>query len=821
MKITHPNLKLAFCGLLATSLLTACGGGSSSSAGTGAGTDSRTYQQGYARGTVDTVDTMLDDLRRLQASLAGTGAPAQTSRGTLGRSFNLLEPRQRGTLATALATYIAQVEAARDAAAAATAGTAEAEAAQAAANAALQALQLVVAADTAARVSGLSNSQAAQDAAIRALTRIGEVDPEASDAQEQINTALGTALTEAQAAVDQLAAELARTQAQLGQQEGSNTGVVNQLQQQLTAAEAARDAARAGLNELTPRFGSSPGVQGATASRTASTTYHPRRTGVQVWFARGNSNARDNFDPTKGWPYNTRYTIENFGDPATGGIDLDPDAVPYRSGNRRVFAATSPNTAHFPGRGKVYRGELRFVRDGDTNANNNHGVNDWIYGVAHRLIEQGVDAEPCSGAQDPADGMTCPSGTPGDGNPSGAITSGKQGAGGTPDTATNAGRWNNWDAAASMTFQYKADGGFTMGFGGTGVIFGDLERYAAKGEKNCGTNSDEYCDEPGTANVEISFGAPQADPYGVPDTNYWNVRTPSPRLPGVAAADSQANAITPGAPNSGPGLDAAGDQIEDHDMGRYELLLSSYAGADRRLAYAAYGLFNFVDTATATHRVGRMQLFHYGLDAFADDDGRRPTDLTGNDVLEGTFRGHTTAWIVTSSGNQENTARFNVVQNLFRTRGNLEMRACIGAADTSCTIQNFASTPSALAVNTVTGRITDLEYAWQNRPGGYWTKRDGGIGTKFLQNENARVELYPAAIQPDGTYAGVAVPDNIDGGRRGVYEGAFYGPAGAGLETAGTWQINIAAWHETVDAIIGSFGAVCEGTCKPEPPASQ
>ena len=362
-----------------------------------------------------------------------------------------------------------------------------------------------------------------------------------------------------------------------------------------------------------------------------------------------------------------------------------------------------------------------------------------------------------------------------------------------------------------MTFQYKSSGGFTMGFGGEGVIFSDLERYTAKGGNNCGTGTDEYCDEPNTTNVEISFGAPQADPYGQPDTNYWNIRAPSPRLPGNPAADSQANAVA-------FDVTQPGDQVAGHDVGRYELFLSNYAGAARRLAYAAYGLFNFADLTSTSQRVGRMQLFHYGLDAFADSDGRRPTDLTGNDVIEGTFRGHTTAWIVTSDTKQSGSVgRFAHIKNLFRARGDLEIRACIGAAGTSCTIQNFDSSPSALAVNTVTGSITDLEYAWGNRPG-FWTKsQDGGIekGGVLGEDERASVLLQPATIEVGGAYSGVARPLWIEGAANGTYEGAFYGPAGAGLETAGTWRINMAAWHPEMDAIIGSFGAVCEGTCRP------
>ena len=782
MRIKRSDCKLAVCCLLAATLLPACSGSSSTSAGAG-GPGSRTYQQGYAAGTVATLDIVLEDLRAVQASLAGSGAPAQTSRGTLGRSFASLEPRQRATLAASLLAFITRVTAARDAAAASTAGTDEAQAAQEAADDALRALQLVITADTADRAGG---DEQVQTAAIAALNQITRVDVTMPDARDQIDEALNNALRAARTEVADLERQLAAAQAavaQAGTAAGTAAETITRLQASLTTAQNS-------LNELTASFGSSPGFS-ATGTRTAGTTYHARRTGATIWFD-------PTFDPTGPWSVATDYNLVSRGTAVTGGFDLTPDPVVYNpaGSNRRVFTATSPNTSHFPGRGKVYRGELRHILDGNTNAADNNAHQDWLYGVDHRLVEQGVEAEACSGAESAADGTTCWGGRT-DGN--------------SASIDTNAARYNNWDAPASMTFQYKSSGGFTMGFGGTGVIFGDLERYTAKGGNNCGTGMDEYCDEPNTANVEISFGAPSPDPYGESDTNYWNVQVPSPRLPANDAADSQANAVT-------IDFTQPGDQIADHDFGQYELLLSNYAGASRRLAYAAYGLFNFVDFTTHNPRIGRMQLFHYGLDAFADRDGRKPTDLTGSNTIEGTFRGHTTAYIVTSRDKREDGSRHENIQNLFRARGEIELRACIGAAGTSCTLQNFASTPSALAANTIAGSITELEYAFHNRPGFHWTKSPaGGIEGIPFDKAVAKVRLDPASIQDDGSFSGRTAGDFTGGGtRRGTYEGAFYGPAGAGLETAGTWRLNAAAWDGNEwDAVIGSFGAVCEGTCRP------
>ena len=290
----------------------------------------------------------------------------------------------------------------------------------------------------------------------------------------------------------------------------------------------------------------------------------------------------------------------------------------------------------------------------------------------------------------------------------------------------------------------------------------------AKGQKNCGSGRDEYCDEPTIANVEIS-------------------------------------------------------------LGQYELLLSNYAGANCRLAYAAYGLLNFGGSAVTPQRIGRMQIFHHGLDAFADSAGRRATDLSGSSRLEGTFRGKTMAWIVTSKTKRQLPGRFDSIENLFRTRGDIELRACIGGS--TCALQDFTpTTPVALPADMIAGRITNLEYVLGNRPGGHLTwatsDSDGVAGANALKGKNnprgdfraGYIELRPAAINADGTYDGVTRPGRIDGFKPGVYEGAFYGPAGAGLETAGTWRVNTAPWEANVlniDAIIGSFGAVCEGICRP------
>ena len=776
MTIKHPALKLASCCLLAASLLPACGGGSSS----GGGVESRSYQQGVAHGTATTLELVLDDLQALQASLAGSGAPVQTS--SLGREVTIsvnslnLEPRRRADLAAQLSTFIARLRMAQEAAAAANAGQAEADAAQTAAAAALQALRLVVAADIATQ-AGAGN--AAQEAAIAALTQIAAVEPDAPDAAAAINRALTAAL---EAQVAQLERDLAAANAALGAQEGMQSTVAD-LTAALNAARADLAAAENRLNALNAEFGAAPATAALTpaALPAASVAYHPRRTGVQVYFGSG-------FDPASStWSIATRYTVHDFGAAATDGPDLTPDPVVYnpQGSNRRVFAASSPNPGLFPARGTVYRGVLRRVLstdrdDSDAGTDTSIVAGDrgtWVYRDTDRLIRMGADPSP----EFPASG------------------------------ASNSG-WNNWDATPRTTFQYRPSGGLTMSFGGEGVIFGDLERYAAKGGRNCGSGGNEYCDESVTTNVETAFGSPAADPFRQPHTNFWVVQVPSPRLPGDQAAVDAATAVT-------PDLGQAGGQIEGLDGGRYELVLSNYAGVDdqgtpaaaddaeRLLSYAAYGLFQFTDFLTFTPRVARMQTFHYGVDAFSGAAGRGTADLAGNDTIEGTFQGKTLGWIVTGA---DKTQRNGLIYNLFRTRGDIELRACIGGA--ACALQDFSASPSALAGNRISGRITNLEYAHDNRSDNtYWTQGNL-IGPGF---RNTTVTLNTAVITDEGTYSGTVAGQS--GTRPGTYEGAFYGPVGAGLETAGTWQLGAPDWANW-DGIIGSFGAVCAAGCAPATP---
>lgn len=760
----NPSLKLAAGCLLAASLLPACGGGSSSSAGSGGGADSRTYQQGYAAGTVATLDIVLADLRALQTSLAGSAAPAPTSRGTLGRSFALLEPRQRETLAASLLAFIARVAAARDAASAPTAGADEAAAAQRAAEEALGALQLVIEADTASRASG---DEAARQAAIAALDQINEVDVTTPEARARVDAALDAALAAARTEVAELERQLEEARRQLGEQSGTTAETIDRLQSSLTVA-------RNRLDDLTVEFG-----DGSAPRRSvAAVRFEPRMTGMTVTPAAG-------YDPYAGWQADL-WTAVATDDAAyrevsasfregSGRIQLEPDPVLYRAADKSVVSA-DPHLGHFPARGLIIRSAAASLQ---VNADGRN-PDGWFAAPLHRLRIQGRRL--------------------------------RRGTGPTDVTPV----WGNWNATARTTFRYDRTGGLTMGFGGDGVIFSDLEQYVAKGA-DCDYLAGapmEPCDDAVAGDIEISFGAPSGrDPVveaGEPGTYYWRVQGEDPRI--LTAANE---------------ADAAVKAKQAEAYADYELVLSNYAGkrtaagAHRFLRHAAYGLSVFIDkiydvTGAAGSGIlpGRTQAFHYGKDAFGT--GRQVSGVESE--ITAKFEGRTHGYILRArGGTPPKTNAVNLDVRHTRIRGDVELTANIGGASPT---------------NTVTGAIENLEHAigggrWTDEHGSYWYERewdhdnDGGTAAVKLHSVLKGAINLSASIDADGAFAGTATPgDFIDGRDRGSgppppavwaageFEGGLYGPLD-NLEAAGVWWVPAAWGFRGVEAMVGSFGAVC------------
>ena len=267
-------------------------------------------------------------------------------------------------------------------------------------------------------------------------------------------------------------------------------------------------------------------------------------------------------------------------------------------------------------------------------------------------------------------------------------------------------------------------------------------------------------------------------------------------------------------------------------QGEYHVLLSNYAGENaetaaeddhRYLQYAAYGLFAFYDyilagtyEASGFRRPARLQAFHFGYDAFADEDDMRTTDL--DTPIEATFKGATTGWLFPGS---ILVSQNDHIRDPIRMRGEVELTATIGGA------------------NEISGYMRNFEFlrdgVWRNRasqlevvPLPNAARSEGVLGHVTTQYTDAElgnaVRLKMGNIAADGSYKGIAQAIHTGSGdsdrpggagthyfQDGEYEGNFYGPHSS-LETAGAWylqeHLNIAAGKRGgMGSIVGSFGA--------------
>ena len=404
------------------------------------------------------------------------------------------------------------------------------------------------------------------------------------------------------------------------------------------------------------------------------------------------------------------------------------------------------------------------------------------------------------------------------------------------------------------------------------------------GNGPCANVDNAKCDDPASSDVEATFGTPVADPDGEaawhlklpvpvnPATPHVETRD-FDALPGWAKfTDDEGNTLFRVPDENGPYEDkdgkyrvektpivtdlattlAADPERADwkplefrralriqrgrpaDEMGVYNLWLSNYAGVDagakaddpsddthRYLRYAAYGLFNFLDHSTTQVRYGRLQAFHFGYDAFADQDGQRPADWgTSAEPIEATFNGKTTGWLLQSPHG-------GAISRIIRLRGDVELTANLNAGGDD-------------GHGTISGAMRDFEFLHN----GVW-----GNDVYHRLLENADAADYPVANDPrpgnavileeanigaGGSFSGVAYaaansahdPDDsgpmgpgagIHSFADGTYGGAFYGPRTLGeLEAAGHWRLpvrtylNADAPARSAGTLLGSFGAKSE-----------
>ena len=404
------------------------------------------------------------------------------------------------------------------------------------------------------------------------------------------------------------------------------------------------------------------------------------------------------------------------------------------------------------------------------------------------------------------------------------------------------------------------------------------------GNGPCANVDNAKCDDPASSDVEATFGTPVADPDGEaawhlklpapvnPATPHVETRD-FDALPGWAKfTDDEGNTLFRVPDGDGPYEDkdgkyrvektpivtdlattlAADPERADwkplefrralriqrgrpaDEMGVYNLWLSNYAGVDagakaddpsddthRYLRYAAYGLFNFLDYSTTQVRYGRLQAFHFGYDAFDNEDGQRPGDWgTATNPIEATFNGKTTGWLLQSPHG-------GAISRIIRLRGDVELTANLNAGGDD-------------GHGTISGAMRDFEFLHN----GVW-----GNDVYHRLLENADAADYPVANDPrpgnavileeanigaGGSFSGVAYaaansghdPDDsgpmgpgagIHSFADGTYGGAFYGPRTLGeLEAAGYWRLPVRTYlnpdapARSAGTLLGSFGAKSE-----------
>ena len=459
---------------------------------------------------------------------------------------------------------------------------------------------------------------------------------------------------------------------------------------------------------------------------------------------------------------------------------LLPASMPPGS-DTSVVSHVAGDSRRFPGRGTVFRGGLR--------------------GSAARLVQDGANLTAGSAA---------------------AVKRRLQVQGDASDretdgTADDAHAWKDWHAAPFTTFRYDAIDGWAMGFGGSGVVFADLARYAAKPEASSSTLAANQDNDDVANNIEITFGARPAGYAGLDPhlaAYYWNLKVPSLRR----GAD--------GALVDGPGR----AESARFDGGRYELLLSTYMASaitiypppdgkaystilnedgtrslvitdlefglteaekaedravglalarriaeerarlepDNHLQHAAYGLFAFSSRFDGAEALSRLQTFHFGRQTFTDTAGNRVSDIAGTfGVTQKRFFGRTMGWLLTGadSGNKSADSR---ISGRHRVRGTVQLMLDI-----------YASDPSGPGF--ILGAIDNLQI--ESEAGQWSTDASGVLGAGTAAALLGTVQLnvadgsyyHPALLEADltgaheddwenlrndGTYAGAAVPLN-------------------------------------------------------------
>ena len=427
-----------------------------------------------------------------------------------------------------------------------------------------------------------------------------------------------------------------------------------------------------------------------------------------------------------------------------------------------------------------------------------------------------------------------------------------------------------------ITLKMGGDGTIFFDFERLRAIGGAAVLNQPENAPACVAASDSTCDDVIASDVKATFGTPVADPDGEaawhfkmrvpvnPDAPHVDTRSDYHTLPTyVRFVDDNGSTLFRVPDENGPYTDENGQKYRvertpivtdlattlaadseraewmpleanraqriargrpSEELGVYNTWLSNYAGVDdkgtvdesddtrRYLEYAAYGLFNFLDYSTRGMNYARAQAFHFGYDAFKDEDDNRPANWgTADNPIMATFNGRTTGWLI--RGTLEEADRLT---ELIRMRGDVKLTAQFNGVD-------MADDPGH---GTVSGSMNNFEFLRND----IWST---DVNYRILRNDpehadKAAVLLEEADVGANGSFSGVAAAtyngesgNGVDNFDNGTYGGVFYGPRELGkLEAAGYWNLRMNAAGGNPDsgrgALIGSFGARSE---PPPPPA--
>ena len=294
--------------------------------------------------------------------------------------------------------------------------------------------------------------------------------------------------------------------------------------------------------------------------------------------------------------------------------------------------------------------------------------------------------------------------------------------------------------------------------------------------------------------LTLSFGEPSVSPEGNGEVHWAARLMPDPgQIADGAPADTRGRLLVDGRPSPVGTYTVWLSNHADVETNLEPVEGSSYPGGsypddddNSFLKYAAYGMMTFQAweeqfdyTSFGWNRDDRVNIFHLGYDAFANEDGRRTTDI-GEAVSDGRFTGLTIGFELDNISRGGLNATSGIDLRLSkRLRGEVELTA---------TISRTASD------NSIEGKIRNLE-VWDSR--GYW---------KDYANISGDIALGSGSIDAKGEYRGTIT--GVTGFGDGQYFGNFYGPV-LDLETAGAWFLD--GTNQGADAVrkaaMGSFGA--------------